>query len=86
MVVADFTPFCVNRKFVLINLVADGDVRLASGQKSQKAKGKGIFQIGHKTKPDGSRPNKNTKIQTEPEEFRLKKGRPLYALDFDTEN
>lgn len=23
---ADFTPFCVNRKFVLINLVADGDV------------------------------------------------------------
>jgi len=43
MVVADFTPFCVNRKFVLINLVADGDVRLASGQKSQKAKGEGDF-------------------------------------------
>jgi len=40
--VADFTPFCVNRKFVLINLVADGDVRLASGQKSGKGKGRGF--------------------------------------------
>jgi len=27
LLVADFTPFCVNRKFVLINLVADGDAR-----------------------------------------------------------
>lgn len=27
LLVADFTPFCVNRKYVLINLVADGDSR-----------------------------------------------------------
>lgn len=27
--VADFTPFCVNRKYVLINLLADGETHAA---------------------------------------------------------